>query len=413
MGEEKENQYNDEKNSWRSTDENCAPVAAASRPLQRNKATTCLPSLVDKENVGENLALRLKEPRREAERVVKDPGKVQLSLREPSRGVVAPPILRRSLIEEDDPAISGVVCAPMDDVDVEDEENSPMVVDTSQQQLDWRVPENGEEVEATAEISLFPEYEQDVFFFLRSREVALSTKFNYMDKQSDITTNMRQILVDWLVEVSEEYKLQTETLHLAVNYIDRFLSYMAVQRAKLQLVGAACMFIAAKYEEIYPPDVSEFVYITDDTYSKRQVLRMEHLVLKVLGFDLSIPTTFLFLNKIVLMDPLAPGLKEKIVALAAYLAELSLVDGDSFLKFTPSQVAAASVALARHTFEVEAWSAKLESCSGYCLEDLKACLIALHQSMERAEGSSQQAVRDKYKASKYFSVSQLSPPSIF
>ena len=48
----------------------------------------------------------------------------------------------------------------MDDVDVEDEENSPMVVDTSQQQLDWRVPENGEEVEATAEISLFPEYEQ-------------------------------------------------------------------------------------------------------------------------------------------------------------------------------------------------------------------------------------------------------------
>ena len=46
---------------------------------------------------------------------------------------------------------------------------------------------------------------------------------------------------------------------------------MAVQRSKLQLVGAACMFIAAKYEEIYPPDVSEFVYITDDTYTKRQV----------------------------------------------------------------------------------------------------------------------------------------------
>jgi cyclin A len=46
---------------------------------------------------------------------------------------------------------------------------------------------------------------------------------------------------------------------------------MAVQRSKLQLVGTACMFIAAKYEEIYPPDVSEFVYITDDTYNKRQV----------------------------------------------------------------------------------------------------------------------------------------------
>ena len=213
----------------------------------------------------------------------------------------------RSLIEEDDPAISGVVCSRMEDGDLDNEddedsnEDSPMVLDTSQQQQ-WRVPENGEDIEATSEISLFPEYEQvshlnlvtlifniinisllqDVFLFLRSREVALSTKFNYMEKQPDITMNMRQILVDWLVEVSEEYKLQTETLHLAVNYIDRFLSLMSVQRSKLQLVGTAAMFIASKYEEIYPPDVSEFVYITDDTYTKRQVLRMEHLVIKVL-----------------------------------------------------------------------------------------------------------------------------------
>ena len=66
-----------------------------------------------------------------------------------------------------------------------------------------------------------------------------------MTKQPDITFPMRSILVDWLVEVSEEYKLHTETVFLAVNYIDRFLSYMSVQRARLQLVGTACMFIAA------------------------------------------------------------------------------------------------------------------------------------------------------------------------
>lgn len=66
-----------------------------------------------------------------------------------------------------------------------------------------------------------------------------------MKKQPDITYSMRSILVDWLVEVTEEYKLQTETLYLAVSYIDRFLSYMSVVRAKLQLVGTAAMFIAA------------------------------------------------------------------------------------------------------------------------------------------------------------------------
>lgn len=66
-----------------------------------------------------------------------------------------------------------------------------------------------------------------------------------MRKQRDITSEMRRILVDWLVEVGDEYKLETETTFLAVNYIDRFLSEMEVLRGKLQLVGAAAMFIAS------------------------------------------------------------------------------------------------------------------------------------------------------------------------
>lgn len=87
-----------------------------------------------------------------------------------------------------------------------------------------------------------------------------------------------------------------ETLCLAVNYIDRFLSFMSVVRAKLQLVGTAAMFIASKYEEIYPPEIGEFVYITDDTYTKQQVLRMEKLLLKVLSFDLCAPSSHSFIS---------------------------------------------------------------------------------------------------------------------
>lgn len=66
-----------------------------------------------------------------------------------------------------------------------------------------------------------------------------------MRKQGDITHTMRSILVDWLVEVAEEYKLSRETICLTVSCIDRFLSVMSVVRSKLQLVGAAAMFIAA------------------------------------------------------------------------------------------------------------------------------------------------------------------------
>lgn len=41
--------------------------------------------------------------------------------------------------------------------------------------------------------------------------------------------------------------------------------------------------------------MGEFVYITDDTYNKKQVIRMEHLILKVLAFDLSVPTPLTFI----------------------------------------------------------------------------------------------------------------------
>lgn len=55
-------------------------------------------------------------------------------------------------------------------------------------------------------------------------------------------------------------------------------------------------FFFRKYEEIYPPQVSDFVFITDDTYTSKQVLRMEYLILKVLAFDVSGPTVITFIK---------------------------------------------------------------------------------------------------------------------
>ncbi|OXB73890.1 UNVERIFIED_CONTAM: hypothetical protein H355_003984 [Colinus virginianus] len=94
---------------------------------------------------------------------------------------------------------------------------SPMLVDTSFRSR----PEDqmGDPITLTV-----GEYAEDIHQYLREAEVKYRPKPYYMRKQPDITTEMRAILVDWLVEVGEEYKLQTETLYLAVNYLDRFLS---------------------------------------------------------------------------------------------------------------------------------------------------------------------------------------------
>ncbi len=239
-----------------------------------------------------------------------------------------------------------------------------------------------------------------------------------MTKQPDITFAMRAILVDWLVEVGEEYKLKNETIYLAVNYIDRFLSIMSVQRAKLQLVGTACMFIAAKYEEIYPPDLGEFVYITDDTYSKKQVLRMEQLVLKVLDFELAASTQLLFIdlyNKEAGSedDDLEERSSIEASHLALYLSELTLLEAETFLVYKKSQVAASCVALARHTVNLAAWSDHMVQVSEYRVDDFKECLVRLHETFTKAPSMAQQAIREKYRHARNGSVADLDPTPIF
>ncbi|XP_012287078.1 cyclin-A2 [Orussus abietinus] len=251
------------------------------------------------------------------------------------------------------------------------------------------------------------EYRADIYNYLRTAETQHRPKPGYMKKQPDITYSMRSILVDWLVEVAEEYQLHSETFYLAVSYIDRFLSYMSVVRAKLQLVGTAAMFIAAKYEEIYPPDVGEFVYITDDTYSKKQVLRMEHLILRVLSFDLTVPTPLAFLTCYCISN----NLSDKIQHLAMYLCELSTLEADPYLQYPPSLLAASAVALARHTLLEEAWPHELELSTGYSLQDLKECISCLNRTFANAPNIPQKAIQEKYKKNKFGHVSMLLPRS--
>ncbi|KAM3968271.1 cyclin A [Aphomia sociella] len=292
------------------------------------------------------------------------------------------------------------------------------------------------------------EYRQDIYEYMREIEVKNRANPRYMRKQPDITHMMRSILIDWLVEVCDEYNQQSETLHLAVSYVDRFLSYMSVVRTKLQLVGTAATYIAAKYEEVYPPEVSEFVYITDDTYTKREVLRMEHLILKVLSFDLSTPTSLAFLSHYCISN----GLSKKTFHLASYLTELCLLEADPYLQFKPSIIAASALATARHCLLCEqcgcdetdsrpasdrtplvtkggnvgeevvrgrasclatAWPVALAACAGYSRADLEPCLRELARTHEHVALQPYQAIPDKYKSNKYDGVSTIESRPMF
>ncbi|XP_033743540.1 G2/mitotic-specific cyclin-A-like [Pecten maximus] len=288
---------------------------------------------------------------------------------------------------------------------IDDSIDSPMVLDISHDVAE----EEKKPLNREAIITTVPEYAEEIYTHLREAELKNRPKAGYMKKQQDITSSMRCILVDWLVEVSEEYNLHRETLFLAINYIDRFLSTMAVQRGKLQLVGAASMFLASKYEEIYPPDVGEFAYITDDTYTKKQVLRMEHLILKVLKFDISPPTANWFCDHFLKQA----GCDDKTKSLAMLLIELSLVDCETFLRYSPSLLSAAATCLASYSMGAEQpWPASMVKLTGYELCHLVECLQDLYNTYCNAPKQPQQAVIEKYKHTKHHEVSNFSkyPP---
>ena len=67
-----------------------------------------------------------------------------------------------------------------------------------------------------------------------------------------LTRYMRSLLVDWMVEVQENFEMNHETLYLAVKIVDLYLSKVVVGKETLQLVGAAAMFIASKYDVSFP-----------------------------------------------------------------------------------------------------------------------------------------------------------------
>lgn len=160
-----------------------------------------------------------------------------------------------------------------------------------------------------------------------------------------------------------------------------------------------------KYEEIYPPDVSEFVYITDDTYSKRQVIRMEVLILKVLDFDLSVPTPYTFITAL----SIANRLSEKSTFLAQFLSELALLEAEPTLEILPSVMAAGAIAVARNAIGETAWTPELTANTGYTLAELRPAVEHLTELHRKAATLPQQAIQEKYKQGKYLHVSQIAP----
>lgn len=161
---------------------------------------------------------------------------------------------------------------------------------------------------------------KDVWKFMcrKDEKASLERDSSMLSNHPGLQPRMRAILLDWLIEVCEVYKLHRETYYLAVDYLDRYLSSnVQISKTRLQLIGITCLFIAAKVrtpyfyfllncrvfnvillstfqqvEEIYPPKIGEFAYVTDTACQEEDIIQQELILLTALNWSIS-PVTII------------------------------------------------------------------------------------------------------------------------
>jgi cyclin B len=233
----------------------------------------------------------------------------------------------------------------------------------------------------------------------------------YMQNQADINSKMRAILVDWLVDTHSKFKLVPATLYLTVSLLDRYCTSNAVPRSKLQLVGITALLVASKFEETYPPEVRDCIYMTDYAYTRKEVLDMESKLMVFFDYNVSSPTAHPFLERFLRVG--GHDLASITAFRASYFSERCLQEHD-MLSFRPSLVAAAAVYLAASMLRDVPWTEPLECCSGYTVEQLAPCARQMSEHVNQNTITSMQrplhAAQKKFMVQKYLAVAKESPP---
>ncbi|KAL4222814.1 G2/mitotic-specific cyclin-B2 [Mactra antiquata] len=289
-----------------------------------------------------------------------------VSLKENIAAVIHPPTELAPIV--DFPTESRVV---IHDIDAEDKENTQLV----------------------------SEYVNDIYKYMLHLEDMYPIRANYLEGQ-DINGKMRAILLDWLCKVHSRFHLLQETLYLTIAIIDRFLQDNPVIRKNLQLVSVTAMLIASKYEEMYAPVVDDFVFITDNAYTRKEILQMEQIILKKLNFSFGRPLCIHFLRR----NSKAGQVDALTHTMAKYLMELTVMEYN-MVHYKPSQIAAAALCLSMKILDNSPWTKTLHHYSTYSEESLIGTMKKLASCVVKAETNKLNAVKSKYESSKLMKVS--------
>ena len=92
---------------------------------------------------------------------------------------------------------------------------------------------------------------------------------DYLNKvQTEIKDTSRAFLIEWMIDVHRKFRLLPEALYVTAFIIDQFMSKQQIKKSQLHLIGVTTLWIAAKYEEIYPPELSDFLQVSENKFNR-------------------------------------------------------------------------------------------------------------------------------------------------
>ncbi|XP_059144001.1 G2/mitotic-specific cyclin-B-like [Physella acuta] len=246
-------------------------------------------------------------------------------------------------------------------------------------------------------------YSKEIMEYLMHMETRGVLEPGFLNNSPDVTSRMRGVLMDWLLQVQNHEELKDDTLHMCVDLIDRFLSIINVKMPKLQLVGITSLLIASKFSERFAPEITTLCYLTDNTYVKDQVLSYERYILQTLRFDLTRPVCVTFLDRYLQVHQHPKEVEYQ----ARYVLDLS-VSSIHMVPVLPSLKAASALFLARRIWldTVVTWTPDLEFYTSYTGEDLQDTVTELAIILVKAPSSKFQGARNKYNTEEHLFISR-------
>ena len=256
---------------------------------------------------------------------------------------------------------------------------------------------------------LLDDYGEDIFNHIRKNEKI--NIFNYSSKdlfklqdKKYFNEKNRSIIFNWLVRNNHKWRLKDDTLFMAMNIMDRFISKYKIANSEFQLVAIASYLIASKYEDIYPPYVDELSQICNFSYTIDDILKKEYEILVGLDFDILYNSSYKYLT---FLHSIADKDNSKLFYISQFMLELSLENLD-ILQFSQSKRALSALLVAKKILQIKKSWNELRLYYDYDENEIKIVQKKMIELLKKALNSkTKNSIFEKFESSRYKSVASM------